>query len=262
MSCERSRAACVAYSHGRPRWASGVVLSKTGDRDAFDSRSHRLPAGAGCVTRSRPAAPAQRRSHLRRRSRLRRRVVVRRDAGEDAATSIAWRARASASPDAHCAAATCTPSRYAHAHRRVRVAAAGHRRAARQRGAHHRAWPPDTARMFQAGRLRHRRGRASGTSASGLRAGRLERRDSPRARSTSVSTTAFIMAATGDRVPTVYVENRRVVKLDPNDPIGVSYGTPLGDWPTGRGEPEPAQDCIRATATTRPSSTASAGSAT
>ena len=30
---------------------------------------------------------------------------------------------------------------------------------------------------------------------------------------------SFIMAATGDRVPSVYVENRRVVGLDPRDPI-------------------------------------------
>lgn len=49
---------------------------------------------------------------------------------------------------------------------------------------------------------------------------------------------SFIMAATGDRVPTVYVENRRVVGLDPADPIKVQYGEPLGDWPTGRGNPE------------------------
>ncbi len=48
---------------------------------------------------------------------------------------------------------------------------------------------------------------------------------------------AFIMAATGDRVPTVYVENRRVVGLDPADPIAVSYAKPLGDAPTGRGNP-------------------------
>jgi arylsulfatase A-like enzyme len=48
---------------------------------------------------------------------------------------------------------------------------------------------------------------------------------------------AFIMAATGDRVPTVYVENRRVVGLDPADPIRVSYGQPLGDVPTGRTHP-------------------------
>ncbi|MBI1872367.1 MAG: arylsulfatase [Acidobacteria bacterium] len=49
--------------------------------------------------------------------------------------------------------------------------------------------------------------------------------------------TAFIMPATGDRVPTVYVQNRRVVGLDPADPIGVSYDRPLDDSPTGRGNP-------------------------
>ncbi len=48
---------------------------------------------------------------------------------------------------------------------------------------------------------------------------------------------AFIMPATGDRVPTVYVENRHVVGLDPADPIRVSYGEAVGDWPTGRGNP-------------------------
>ena len=49
---------------------------------------------------------------------------------------------------------------------------------------------------------------------------------------------AFIMAATGDRVPTVYIENRRVVGLDPRDPITVSYAAKVGDWPTGRENPE------------------------
>ena len=49
---------------------------------------------------------------------------------------------------------------------------------------------------------------------------------------------AFIMPATGDRVPTVYIENRRVVGLDPSDPIIVSYDHPVGDWPTGRDHPE------------------------
>lgn len=49
---------------------------------------------------------------------------------------------------------------------------------------------------------------------------------------------SFIMAATGDRVPTVYIENERVVGLDPNDPITVSYATPVGNWPTGRANPE------------------------
>jgi len=49
---------------------------------------------------------------------------------------------------------------------------------------------------------------------------------------------SFIMAATGDRVPTVYVENRRVVGLDPQDPITVRYDEPVGDWPTGRTHPQ------------------------
>ncbi len=48
---------------------------------------------------------------------------------------------------------------------------------------------------------------------------------------------SFIMAATGDRVPTVFVENDRVVNLDPADPIEVSYQKQVGDWPTGRGNP-------------------------
>ncbi|MDQ3252694.1 MAG: sulfatase-like hydrolase/transferase, partial [Acidobacteriota bacterium] len=49
---------------------------------------------------------------------------------------------------------------------------------------------------------------------------------------------AFVMAATGDRVPTVYVENGRVVGLDPADPIKVNYGEPVGNWPTGKGNPD------------------------
>jgi len=44
---------------------------------------------------------------------------------------------------------------------------------------------------------------------------------------------SFIMAATGDRVPCVYVENHRVVGLGPEDPIGVSYEKPFPGEPTG-----------------------------
>lgn len=44
---------------------------------------------------------------------------------------------------------------------------------------------------------------------------------------------SFIMAATGDRVPTVYVENHRVVGLDPNDPIKVDYRQPFPGQKTG-----------------------------
>lgn len=49
---------------------------------------------------------------------------------------------------------------------------------------------------------------------------------------------AFLMPATGDRVPTVYVENHRVVGLDPKDPIQVNYRAKVGTEPTGRENPE------------------------
>jgi arylsulfatase A-like enzyme len=48
----------------------------------------------------------------------------------------------------------------------------------------------------------------------------------------------FILPATGDRVPCVFVENRRVVGLDPADPIRVSYRDPVGSDPTGKANPE------------------------
>lgn len=49
---------------------------------------------------------------------------------------------------------------------------------------------------------------------------------------------SFIMPATGDRVPCVYVENRRIVDLDPSDPIMVSYREKIGNEPTGKENPE------------------------
>lgn len=48
----------------------------------------------------------------------------------------------------------------------------------------------------------------------------------------------FLIPATGDRVPCVYVENRKVAGLDPSDPITVSYKGPLDDQPTGAKNPE------------------------
>ncbi len=45
---------------------------------------------------------------------------------------------------------------------------------------------------------------------------------------------AFFIPATGDRVPCVFVENHRVVRGDPADPIRVSYQGKIGDEPTGR----------------------------
>ena len=48
---------------------------------------------------------------------------------------------------------------------------------------------------------------------------------------------SFIMAATGDRVPCVYVRDHRVVGLDPTDPIAVQYGKPIVGEPTGKDDP-------------------------
>ncbi len=49
---------------------------------------------------------------------------------------------------------------------------------------------------------------------------------------------SFIMAATQDRVPTVYIENGRVVGLDPADQISVSYQKNFDGEPTGLDNPE------------------------
>lgn len=49
---------------------------------------------------------------------------------------------------------------------------------------------------------------------------------------------SYILAATQDRVPTVYIENTHVVGLDPNDPIQVSYQQNFPGEPTGKDNPE------------------------
>jgi len=48
----------------------------------------------------------------------------------------------------------------------------------------------------------------------------------------------FGYSATNDRVPCVYIENHRVVNLDPKDPIEIAYGKPVGNDPTGQSHPE------------------------
>ena len=48
----------------------------------------------------------------------------------------------------------------------------------------------------------------------------------------------YLIPATVDRVPTVWVKNGDVVALDPADPIQVNYKQRIGDWPTGRDNPE------------------------
>jgi arylsulfatase A-like enzyme len=49
---------------------------------------------------------------------------------------------------------------------------------------------------------------------------------------------AFFIPATVDRVPCVFIENHRVFKLDPADPIEVSYLKRVGEDPVGHEHPE------------------------
>ncbi|AZQ63999.1 arylsulfatase [Flammeovirga pectinis] len=49
---------------------------------------------------------------------------------------------------------------------------------------------------------------------------------------------SFLLPSTGDRVPSVYLENHHIVNLDPNDPITVSYEKNISDRPTGNAHPE------------------------
>lgn len=49
---------------------------------------------------------------------------------------------------------------------------------------------------------------------------------------------AFLLPATGDRVPAVYLENRKVINLESVEPLEISYTGRVGDRPTGYDNPE------------------------
>lgn len=49
---------------------------------------------------------------------------------------------------------------------------------------------------------------------------------------------SFIFPATADRVPTVFMENSKVIALDSKDPIQVDYKNKVGNDPTGKEHPE------------------------
>lgn len=139
--------------------------------------------------------------------------------------------------DAHSEAATCTPSRYSlltgeYAFRKPGTA----------------ILPGDAAMIIEPGRttlpsMFVKAGYATGAVGKwhlglGPAGGPDWNRDIAPNPNAIGFTSSFIMAATGDRVPTVFVENGRVVKLDPADPISVSYANPVGSWPTGQEHPE------------------------
>jgi len=138
--------------------------------------------------------------------------------------------------DGHCPSATCTPTRYALLTGQY---------AWRKKGTG--ILPGDAALILEPGSLTlpemlKRAGYATGAVGKwhlGLGAGKLdwnsEIKPGPREIGFDYS---FLIPATGDRVPCVYVENQRVAGLDAADPIRVSYGTPVGDEPTGKLHPE------------------------
>jgi arylsulfatase A len=122
--------------------------------------------------------------------------------------------------DAHCGAATCTPSRYSLLTGRY---------AFRNKAA---ILPGDAPLLIDtAHQTLPRMLRAAGYTTAvvgkwhlGLGRGHIDwnQHISPGANEAGFDY-SFLLPATGDRVPTVYVENGNVVNLDPADPITVDY---------------------------------------
>ena len=138
--------------------------------------------------------------------------------------------------DAHCSAATCTPSRYS-------ILTGEY--AFRQKDA--KILPGDAPALIQPGRvtlpsiLRESGYRTSavGKWHLGLGNGALDWNGEIKPGPLEIGfDECFILPATGDRVHCVYVENHRVANLDPRDPIRVDYHGPLDDQPTGKTHPE------------------------
>ena len=138
--------------------------------------------------------------------------------------------------DAHCASSTCTPSRYAMLTGEY---------AWRKKGTG--VLPGDAPLIIEPGRATM----ASVLRAAGYRTGIVGKWHLGLGRggldwNGDIAPgplelgfdSCFLMPATGDRVPCVYVENHRVAGLDAKDPLKVSFGEYIGDEPTGKEHPE------------------------
>jgi arylsulfatase A-like enzyme len=138
--------------------------------------------------------------------------------------------------DAHSAAATCTPSRYSMLTGEY---------AWRQKGTG--ILPGDAALIIDPSRVTLAsmlRGAGYSTAVVGkwhlgLGDGRIDWNGDIKPGPLEVGFDyCYIIPATGDRTPCVYVENHRVVGLDSEDPIEIDYQKKVGDEPTGAEHPE------------------------
>ena len=137
--------------------------------------------------------------------------------------------------DAHCSASTCTPSRYS-------LLTGSH--AFRSQAA---ILPGDAPLLINPKKgtlpsMLKKAGYATGVVGKwhlGLGNGSLDwnKEISPGPREIGFDY-SFLIPATGDRVPCVFVENQKVVGLDPNDPIKVSYSERIEGYPIGTDHPE------------------------
>lgn len=137
--------------------------------------------------------------------------------------------------DAHCSAATCTPSRYA-----LLTGSYAFRNNAQ-------ILPGDAPLLIDTAMrtlpdMLKDAGYATAVVGKwhlGLGMGNLDwnREITPGPREVGFDE-SFLIPATGDRVPSVYVENQRVVGLKTDDPLRVSYDGPVDDAPAARDEPE------------------------
>lgn len=138
--------------------------------------------------------------------------------------------------DAHCSAATCTPSRYAlltgnYAFRQKNTGI-------KTGNANLIIQPGSCTLPSQLKSAGYRTG-VVGKWHLGLGDGPIDWNSDVRPGPNEVGFDYhFLVPATGDRVPCVYLEQGKVVGLLDSEPIKVSYGKPVGDEPTGRQHPE------------------------